>query len=272
MSWFARVGSTPFTFIAGVAAGAATMELRRRIEVQRQTTQRHSDYLDLLEKYPKLDARKSIQDGAMEVIRDRTILAEMEKKGHRVGICWENKWVRVLNDAVRFPNGQLGTYVRIVWNSWLTGGPGAVVMPKTNDGRYLCNIAFRHATQEFELEFPRGNQSGQELAEAVARRELREETGAHVKKLTKLGEVNADSGLSPGGTHIFEAEISSIGPTERDPAESGMSQMRLTRQELEEAFRKGSIEVPINGKLTPVSVKDGFTMAALFHSSLKNVG
>src|SRR5437879_5616224 len=48
----------------------------------------------------------------------------LPKEWASVGISYQDQYVMILRDAVRFPNGELGTYIRMVGN----GSPGVIVL------------------------------------------------------------------------------------------------------------------------------------------------
>ena len=125
----------------------------------------------------------------------------------RVGIAFRDQYVMIVRDAVRFRNGQLGTYIR----SWSPnpGHLGVVVLPLWQ-GNVLLVRHFRHETRMWHLEIPRGFGSSANTEES-ARQELREEIGATAVRLAELGLAMPDAGASKGSVALFLAEVESYG-------------------------------------------------------------
>src|SRR5438876_4538335 len=70
-----------------------------------------------------------------------------------VGIVYQDQYGMILRDAVRFPGGALGTYIRFI--SGVDSTPTTVVLP-FSQGQMLLVRRFRHATRTWHLEIPRG--------------------------------------------------------------------------------------------------------------------
>jgi ADP-ribose diphosphatase len=122
----------------------------------------------------------------------------------RAGLLAHDPYMTVVRDAVRFPDGSLGLYNRIIETA------PVAVLPLL-DGRPVVMKVFRHGLRDWSLEFPRGACDPGEPPEAGARRELEEEIGARALKLIPLGQ------FTPGGSSLairawlFAAEIDRIG-------------------------------------------------------------
>ena len=69
---------------------------------------------------------------------------EMPTEWSRVGIVYQDQYGMILRDAVRFPGGALGTYIRFIGN--VEGYPGAIVLPLFQK-QVLLVRRFRHATR-----------------------------------------------------------------------------------------------------------------------------
>lgn len=236
------------------------------------TTARHDAYLKLLADYPAVlgplgDASK----GEIEIVTDRNKIEEIEKaKNQKVGILGETAWQLWICDAVKFPDGNFGIYTRILWKQALKGPSGAAVLPILPDGKILMMCIYRHPLRKWVIEIPRGNASGVEQIKAIAKRELKEETGAEVSKLEVLGKFNADSGLTTGGVSLVQATISKFGSTQRDSAEASVTLQPFTRDDLEKAILRGHAIVKINGKDEQVEIgTDSFTLGALYLEELR---
>jgi len=125
-----------------------------------------------------------------------------------VGIVYEDEYIVVLRDAVRFPDDSLGTYMRIL--SFQKTGDGVAILPKIGDKIVLLRH-FRHATRQTHLEIPRGFGKPGTTVEENASRELIEETGASIREIIQIGSVFPDTGIRSDRVYIYFAEIESIG-------------------------------------------------------------
>lgn len=126
-------------------------------------------------------------------------------------VVFANRYVTILNDTVRFPTGQTGSYMRIFHNSELTGRHGIVVVPTWGDHLYLIRL-FRHPTRSWHWEFPRGFAEPGATPEEDAARELSEELGATAATITGLGTVAPNTGVLATRAHVFHMEL------EREPS------------------------------------------------------
>jgi len=123
-----------------------------------------------------------------------------------VGIVYEDQYGRILRDAVRFPGGAPGTYIRFV--SREVGTPGVVVLA-LHQGNVLLLRRFRHATRTWHLEVPLGPGMREAPAEESARRELLKDIEASVARLVPLGKLDYGPGIASDGAEFFYAEVTS---------------------------------------------------------------
>ena len=122
-------------------------------------------------------------------------------------MVYEDPYLIVLRDAVRRPNGTLGTYVRTAPAS---GAAGVAVLPLL-DGKIVLVSHFRHATRKWHMEIPRGyGEEGVHPADQ-ARQELREEIEAEADRLIHLGAFHTNTGSAVDKVELFLAEISAFG-------------------------------------------------------------
>src|SRR6266496_1478954 len=133
--------------------------------------------------------------------------------GHRSALLFQDQYTMILRDAVRFPNGSLGTYIRMVSD----GTPGVIVLP-VYQKQVLLIRHFRHATRSWLIEVPRGFGIKGSSSEENAQRELQEEIGAKVSRLTALGHVYPDAGAAAEYNDFFYADVESYGEFEADEA------------------------------------------------------
>jgi ADP-ribose pyrophosphatase len=171
------------------------------------------DYFAFARMYPKLFENPSgagfviLLDEA-EIQKAESHMAEQLKaKGlpsewAKVGIAFHDQYTMILRDAVRFPDGSLGTYIRMVGN----GTPGVIILP-IYQGQVLLIRHFRHATRTWHIEIPRGFGEKDSSNEENAQRELHEEIGAKISHLVPLGRAKVDPFVKTGGKVIVRATL-----------------------------------------------------------------
>ncbi|GAA1263385.1 hypothetical protein GCM10009665_61200 [Kitasatospora nipponensis] len=167
----------------------------------------------------------------------------------QVGVVYQDRYVTLLRDAVRFPGGAPGLYLRLLPT---TDAPGVVVLPLLAGGVLLVEH-YRHATRSWHLEAPRGFGEAGAGDERSARRELAEEIGARVEELLPLGIVYPDTGLLAGRVALYAARVTAYGAPER--AEGIRRVVDLSFAQAEEAIGSGAID-------------DGYTIAVLTRARL----
>ncbi|MEV0444741.1 NUDIX hydrolase [Streptomyces spectabilis] len=169
-----------------------------------------------------------------------------------LGLVYEDPYIRLLRDPVRFPDGRFGTYLRILGAA---DGPGCAILPVIQD-RVLLLENYRHAVRAWTLEIPRGFGTDGLSAESNALKELDEELSAQVESITPIGAVHPDTGLSSQLVHLFFARLTATGPLEA--AEGIRGTITLTPGELDSRIVDGTIT-------------DGFTLAALTQARLRRL-
>jgi 8-oxo-dGTP pyrophosphatase MutT (NUDIX family) len=158
-------------------------------------------------------------------------------------LVFENAYVRVYDDAVRFSSGREGTYLRV---SMQGEGSGVVVIARHRNQIALVRT-FRYPLDSFQWAFPRGFAHGTDVF-ASATAELEEEVGVHGRDLQLLGHLTPDSGLLSSRVAVLLAEVDEIG---REPVDlDEVSEVAwLSSDEITDRMRRGDIE-------------DGFTLGA----------
>ena len=110
------------------------------------------------------------------------------------------KLVHVFRDTVQVPGRGLGT------REWLRHPGASAVVPLFGDGTVVLVRQYRHGPRREFLEVPAGKLDAGEAPEVCARREVREETGLTVERLTPLGPVYPAIGYSDEVIHLFLGE------------------------------------------------------------------
>lgn len=143
------------------------------------------------------------------------------------GVVFEDEHIEVARDPVRFANGSVGSYLRVVEGPATPARVNAVVLPMVGSSVCFLRI-FRHPVGNWEHELPRGCGEVGESPEAAARRELLEETGLVADSLLPLGELIPNSGLLTTRVCAFAAMCSPApGSLSLDDAEHGLTTLRV---------------------------------------------
>jgi 8-oxo-dGTP pyrophosphatase MutT (NUDIX family) len=151
-------------------------------------------------------------------------------------IVYRNRWMTVREDQVRFADGSPGIYGVVEKRDCV----GVIAL----DGDHVHLIEqFRHTTGAREWELPQGScEDGEELPpEALARRELGEETGLTAATWTKLGTLAVAKGFLRQTMHVYLATGLVEGPPSRETTESDMVHARFPVAEFERMLSDGRI-------------------------------
>lgn len=142
------------------------------------------------------------------------------------GVLYEDRYILLVRDRVRFPDGQEGGYIRIINRSELANGPGTVMVPIWKNEIVFIRI-FRHATREWEWELPRGFQEPGVTEQENAEKEIIEELGIAPSGMRRLGAFNANTGLTTGLIGAYAVELAADPATAGRPAKhEGISRFR----------------------------------------------
>jgi ADP-ribose pyrophosphatase len=167
------------------------------------------------------------------------------------GIRYEDPYILVIRDRVRFPNGSVGSYLRIASTSELTGAAGTVMVPLWEEYVVFVRI-FRHATRSWEWELPRGFQDPAITEADNARKETLEELGVSSNWVERIGGFNANTGLMTGIIGVYQVSL------ETDPTTSGRPQSEESITHFEKVLASDLSTWIASGK-----TRCGITLAAL---------
>ena len=184
--------------------------------------------------------------------QDRLAAQGLPRSWGWTGVVYEDPYLIVLRDAVRRPDGSLGTYVRTTPAS---AADGAAVLPVL-DGHIVLLRHFRHATRTWHREIPRGFGEPGVSPAGLAIAELREETGAEVRQLTGLGTFHSNTGTTADHVWLYLAEFTRNGQPQLSEGISGLE--RYTPGEVAEAIGSGEIS-------------DSFTIGAFTRAWLRGL-
>lgn len=148
---------------------------------------------------------------------------------------YRNRWMRVREDRILRSNGQTGIYGVVEKN------PGAIILP-IDRGRVWLVDQFRYTIGERALELPQGSWETEDVdPEALARGELREETGLLAGEMIQIGTLWLAYGFTRQPLYVFLATGFTEVEREPDPEEHDMSVRSVTIPEFEEMMLDGVI-------------------------------
>lgn len=179
----------------------------------------HVNYLQFVRAHPRLFRNLGNQGITILLDEDEITAVEQQmtarlvEKGlppdwARVGKVFEDQYICLLRDAVRFPDGSTGTYSRLIDPD---DAPSGVVVLPVYQGQVLLVHHFRHASREWFYEIPRGFGIPGLSVEETARRELVEEIGGIAGSVVSLGQTHPDTGMMSDCVELCFAEVTSYG-------------------------------------------------------------
>ncbi len=208
-----------------------------------------ADYLAFAKAHPRLFVNPPQGGGITILLDEEEIRAVEQQEAQRlkaqglpaewaqVGIAYQDQYVLLLRDAVRFPDGSFGTCIRSV-NEDETA-PGVVVLP-LYQGQVLLIRHFRHEKRGWQLEIPQGFGMPGLSSEESIRIELKEEIDATVSRLIPLGQVHLDTRSDANRIELFFADIDSYGEVE---LQEGITELLPTPvTEVERMIREDEID------------------------------
>ena len=151
---------------------------------------------------------------------------------------YENRWMKVHEDAVRFANGSDGIYGVVDKDDF------ALIVPRHADGRFQLVQQYRYPVQGRFWEFPQGSWETKTDVDPkeLALAELQEETGYRAKTLKTLGHLFEAYGFSNQGFHVFLATDLTPGHTSREATEQDMQTSSFSRHDINTMIQSGQIK------------------------------
>jgi ADP-ribose pyrophosphatase len=214
----------------------------------------NDQYQSLLDERPALFRNLNIEHTISIITNPVTIRQEEVRRNVKIGILYQDEYLIFLKDLVMFPNGSIGTYIRILPASTKSG---VVILPILND-RVVMLRHFRHSTRRIHLELPRGFAKDDMDETENAVEEILEETGFDIVGIEKLGEVHPDTGILASKANVYCATLSpGSNHTATDIIESICKVEFFTLAEIKMLISEGEIS-------------DGYTLSALAMFWVKN--
>jgi ADP-ribose pyrophosphatase len=162
--------------------------------------------------------------------------ADIETLGTR--IVYENRWMRVREDKIRYRDGSASIYGVVEKSDFVA------IVPVEEDGRVHLVQQYRYPVRGRHWEVPQGAWEQKPGADplAVARGELREETGLEAARMTHAGHLFAAYGFCSQGFHVFLATGLRRGAADREHEEQDLVTRDFPIAEVERMIREGEIK------------------------------
>jgi 8-oxo-dGTP pyrophosphatase MutT (NUDIX family) len=145
-------------------------------------------------------------------------------------------WMNLRVDRVVLPTGvELDEFHVVEYPDW------ALVIPITEDGRFVMVRQYRHGIGRVCLEFPAGAIGGEEETLGGAQRELLEETGYGGGRWRRLARLAPEPSKQTNHAHLFLAEgVQSVADAQLDTSED-LSVILMERDQVCDAITSGEM-------------------------------
>jgi 8-oxo-dGDP phosphatase len=149
---------------------------------------------------------------------------------------YTNPGLAIREDTVRRSDGSTGTYTVV------DSADIVLIVPVDGDRLHLVE-QYRHPVGGRRWEFPSGSvdERVDADAQAVAARELREETGLLAGGFTSLGTLDVTPSTMSQRCSVFLATDLTQGPPQREPEEQDMRSAWFPRSEVERKINDGTL-------------------------------
>lgn len=163
------------------------------------------------------------------------IALDVDRHEAGVGVVHADPWIMFVVDPVVMPDGRSARYGRLIQ---AIDAESVAVLPVTSDGRVLLLRHWRHATQSWHLEIPRGFGEIGLPPKDQAAAELWEEMGI-CGELVAIGHIYPDTGMTATRVALFVAKVSNdVQPMHR---EGLASIVEMTISQFKDAILNGSV-------------------------------
>lgn len=152
-------------------------------------------------------------------------------------VVYENRWMRVREDATVLPDGSPGLY------GVVEKPPAAVIVPLEDDAVWLVE-QYRHPVGARFWELPQGawEDAPDADAEALARGELAEETGLRAGRIERVTRLYFAYGISNQPFDVWVARDLEQGEQALESTEQGLIARRFEVEEVRAMVREGVIQ------------------------------
>lgn len=151
-------------------------------------------------------------------------------------IVYENRWMRVREDAIRRRDGSAGIYGVVEKDDFV------LVVPVHDDGSVELVQQYRYPVGERLWEFPMGMWGPRGTDPLlVAQHELAEETGLAAATLRHVGKLYEAPGTMNQGAHVVLAQGLTRGAARPEIEEQDLISRRIPRAEFERMVREGEV-------------------------------
>lgn len=156
-------------------------------------------------------------------------------------IAYENRWLKIREDIIRYPNGLKGMFGVVERNEF------AVILPLhiNNEGIKIVTLIrqYRYPVGKFMWELPMGmwELKPDATPEMVAAGELEEETGLRAANMVHGGILYQGAGYSTQKGHVFLATDLTQHSPKREETELHMTCHTIPLTQFEEMIQTGQI-------------------------------
>ncbi len=184
-------------------------------------------------------------------------LEQISTESKFVNPFWEYKV-----DKYKMPTGRISEY------HYVNSRGAAIIIPITDNNKFLMINQFRYLNRRTSLEFPGGGIKDKMSPLENAKKELLEETGYTASSIRLIGEYNPYNGVTNEICHVFVAEGLKIAKTiETDDS----TMLGMTTHDESEEFEILELKIQeINNKIIKADIWDGMTLAAWAIYSITN--
>jgi ADP-ribose pyrophosphatase len=153
-------------------------------------------------------------------------------------IVYENRWMRVREDEIRYRDGSTGIYGVVVKPNFV------VIAPLDSDGRLHLVEQYRYPVGARSWEFPQGTWEAKPDADPLdlARGELREETGLDAAEILHVGHLYQACGYATQEYDVYIARNLRRREAALEATEQDLITRAFPAAEVEEMVRSGVIK------------------------------
>jgi ADP-ribose pyrophosphatase len=150
----------------------------------------------------------------------------------------QGKFLKVESHTIKLPDGQI-----IPDWPWLIVPSAAIVLPVTEDGKFLCFRQTKYAVEGTSLATVGGMLEPDEPPLEAAKRELLEEMGYEAPDWINLGSYVLDPNRGIASMHLFLAlNARQVAQPDSDDLED-QEILSLSKEEIEAALRSGQFKM-----------------------------